>query len=75
MKEFGIQDMAVAAVLRNVGFSILKINKIGNKGTFVFEDTEDLHETVKDYYNGNLTVCPKAYFEDIRSVKAQLYSS
>jgi hypothetical protein len=57
--EFKTTDIILAAYLRLNGFSLVRIEKQGNKGTFVFDDVDE--DVVNTYDFGNARVEPVAF--------------
>lgn len=59
MNEYKTSDIILAAYLRLNGFTMARIDKQGNKGTFVFEDVDDA--VINTYDFGNAQVEPVAF--------------
>lgn len=66
MKEYNTTDIILAACLRIHGFEVERIEKQGNKGTFVFVDIPE--KFVADYDLGKILVEPIAFNNAIKSL-------
>ncbi len=64
--EFKTTDIILAAFLRLNGFSLVRIEKQGNKGTFVFDDVDETLVHTYDY--GNALVEPVAFNNMIKQL-------
>ena len=58
-EEFRTTDIVLAAFLRLNGCSMLTIDKVGQRGTFVFVNVSD--DLIKTYDLGNALVEPVAF--------------
>lgn len=72
---FSTCDMALAATL-SLFQPIVAIerNNGSSKAYFCFERQGDLEELVSLYWRGELRVEPQAYFNQLKIIKARLYS-
>lgn len=59
LEEFQTSDIILAAYLRLQGSTMARIDKEGNKGTFVFTNVDDNHLQTFDF--GNALVEPVAF--------------
>lgn len=68
-------DLGLTTVL-SLYFSIVSINKQPNsrKVFFSFEQTKELSDLIQTYWRGELRIEPKTYFDQLRTIKARLYS-
>lgn len=60
------QDIVLAATLKVLGFNLNRIEKNGNKGTFVFNSVDE--KVIEDYDLGNLLVEPVAFNSAIKAL-------
>jgi hypothetical protein len=60
------QDIVLAATLKVLGFKLSRIDKVGNKGTFVFDDVQE--SIVNDFYVGRCCVEPVAFNSSIKAL-------
>ena len=68
-------DLGLTVVL-SLYFSIVSINRQPNsrKVFFSFEQTKELSDLIQTYWRGELRIEPKTYFDQLRTIKARLYS-
>ncbi|MBI4065334.1 hypothetical protein HY409_03115 [Candidatus Gottesmanbacteria bacterium] len=67
-------DLALVTTL-SLFFPIQSIDKsIPRKAQFVFQKTRELEQAVSDYWQQKLSVEPQAYFNQLKFIKARLYS-
>ena len=75
-KEYSTTDFYTTAVLIATDFEVLRITKEGvnNKvKRFHFEDTVELHKTIKNYLNGKLEGSLRNFKNAIESVKDMVH--
>jgi hypothetical protein len=66
MSNFETQDIVLAATLKVFGFKLDRIEKTGNKGTFIFSDVTP--SVVIDFDTGNCKVEPIAFNNAIKAL-------
>lgn len=66
MRTVNTQDIVLAATLKVLGFNLNRIEKNGNKGTFVFDSVDE--KVIEDYDLGNLLVEPVAFNSAIKAL-------
>ena len=68
-------DLGLTVVL-SLYFPIVSINRQPNshKAYFSFEQTKELTDLIQTYWRGELRIEPKTYFDQLRTIKARLYS-
>ncbi len=68
-------DLGLTTVL-SLYFPIVSINRSPNshKAFFSFEQTKELNNLIQSYWRGELRIEPKTYFDQLRTIKARLYS-
>jgi hypothetical protein len=71
------QDMGLAVALRCKGFNLSTLEQpaTGKRITFRFEASQGLDEAAQAYWNGNLMVDAKTYWNESKSLKARLYGT
>lgn len=73
-KTYNTSDLSLATTL-SIWCPIQKIVKSNpRKSTFIFEKTENLLKLVDAYYRDEIKVSPQTFFNQLRAVKARLYS-
>jgi hypothetical protein len=65
-KTIETQDIVLAAALKVLGYRLDTIQKVGNKGIFLFSDVDEA--TVNDYDLGNLKVEPVSFNSAIKAL-------
>lgn len=65
-KTMETQDIVLAATLKVMGYRLDHIEKIGNKGIFMFTEVDE--HVVSDYDLGNLLVEPVAFNSAIKAL-------
>jgi hypothetical protein len=65
-KQIQTQDIVLAASLKVLGFNLNRIEKNGNKGTFIFDNVDD--SVILDYDLGNLRIEPVAFNSAIKAL-------
>jgi hypothetical protein len=74
-KLFRTSDLALATTI-SLFYPIEAIDKQNpRKAYFVFKREEGLDELIEKYWKGELRIEPKAFFNQLRVVKARLYGS
>jgi hypothetical protein len=66
IRTVNTQDIVLAATLKVLGFNLNRIEKNGNKGTFVFDSVDE--KIIEDYDLGNLAVEPVAFNSAIKAL-------
>ncbi|MBI2085951.1 hypothetical protein HYT74_01270 [Candidatus Daviesbacteria bacterium] len=68
-------DLALTSVLA-LYFPLETIDKTQNpyKAQFVFKRDRQLDQLIESYWHGKVRVEPQAYFNQLKSIKARLYS-
>jgi len=64
--EYKTSDIVLASFLRLSGLEIIRIEKVGMKGTFVFDGVDD--ELIQTYDFGRARVEPTAFNNMIKSL-------
>lgn len=72
---FVSSDLALVAVI-SLYFPIAIINKDNpKKAVFVFNRSQNLNKLADKYWNKKLLVEPRAYFDQLKAIKARLYAN
>jgi hypothetical protein len=73
---FATSDLALAATLLTLGFPLVDIEmgQMRNRAQFIFDQSDDLQETIRLYWKRELAVEPETYFHSIKSIKNRLYA-
>lgn len=64
--EYSTSDIVLAAYLKICGVNMIRIDKVGNKGTFIFSDDAFNHLTAFDTGNGQVE--PVAFNNTVRQL-------
>ena len=65
-------DLATALVCRQ--HQLVRLNfLVPKRATFVFDDSEKLRADVEAFYNDQLTISAKTYFNNLRDLKSRIY--
>lgn len=68
-------DMALAAALLCEGYPLFDLDRDDPRRVcFVFTSSEALSGTVNGYWNDQLQVSPKQYFDQIKHLKTRIYA-
>lgn len=68
-------DLSLAATLVAWGFQMLDMDKSNyKKALFVFENNENLSESIRSYWDNSKPVLPKILLGNLKDLKSQIYS-
>lgn len=73
--EFPTRDLYVAAVLKQAGIHILRVEDSNGRGVFVFHACKEIEQLTRDYFNGTLRVEPQSLFSAWKALKSAAYSA
>ena len=74
-KLFITFDIAIAASLVTVGHKVQKIDKRNpKKASFIFISSDELNQSIQDYWNDELNINARSLLDAIRMIKARLYN-
>lgn len=74
-ENFITNDFPLAVSLLCSGLTIIKLSKAGqNRVSFVFEKSEETERVVQAFWNDELRVEPKGFFNKQKELKARIYS-
>ena len=69
-----IRDLGLAAALSSLNFEIVGTETDAKGRTqFIFSDTPELQNAVKDYWANSLDVKARYYFDAIKMLKSRIY--
>lgn len=74
---FSTYDLGCSAGLIGVGYELLRIEKVKgeSKALFIFQRSDELEESARQYWKDDLGVSALSYFNALKTLKNQLYSS
>ena len=71
MKEFQTSDLYLAAYCQALGFELLRLDRRGHQGVFVFDLEDESESTIKsDFHSGKGTVSALEYANACKALKA-----
>ncbi len=73
--EFSTRDLYLAAVLKQAGIPIHRVEDSNGRGVFVFRACKEIEALTRDYFNGALRVDPQGLFAVWKSLKSAAYSA
>lgn len=74
-RTFISSDLAIVAVL-SLYCPIVEVDKTDSrKAQFVFERTTKLDSLLNKYWKQELLIEPRAYFDQLKAIKARLYAN
>ena len=74
--QFKTSDLSLCATLVYYGYAIEKIDKTNpRKAEFIIKQNDQLDKILQDFWNYQLKVEPKAYFNFLKELKSRLYSN
>ncbi|PIP30675.1 hypothetical protein COZ22_01405 [bacterium (Candidatus Howlettbacteria) CG_4_10_14_3_um_filter_37_10] len=73
---YSTNDFALAVTLLCLGFIIINLDKTNPvKVYFLFERSNRLDQAINDFWNNQILVNPKVFFNTQKELKARIYSS
>jgi hypothetical protein len=74
-QEYRTSDLACASAL-SLFVSVLDLDKSDpRRAQFIFKRTEELDELIEQFRMQELSVEPRAYFDQIKALKTRLYET
>jgi len=73
-EEFRTSDFYVAVFCKTKGMKLTGMDKSNPRSVFIFEDQDDREEMIRNYWDACAIVEPKAFVENIRSLRQMLFS-
>jgi len=71
---FRTADLAITAALSVSGFVVDEVERVSpSRSVFIFRDSAQLQEAVKQYWRCELRIEPQAYFNQLKVLKARIY--
>lgn len=72
---FVSSDLAIVAVI-SLYYPIIEVDKTNpHKAQFVFERNPKLNSLLDRYWKQELLIEPRAYFDQLKAIKARLYAN
>lgn len=73
---FSVADLACCAALISNGHKLLalKRNDFSRRVQFLFEHDQKIEITEAQFWNDELLVNPRTYFDNLKAVKSRIYS-
>jgi hypothetical protein len=72
---YATADLGLSAALVCLGVSLLELDRSNpRKMRFVFGDSPDIARYEADFWSDRLSVNPRAYFDNLKMLKARIYS-
>lgn len=71
--EQAYSDFGLISALVACSFDIRRTEKEGTRVFFYFNDSNDLQDTVNDYWAGKLMVSARQYFDATKMLKSRIY--
>jgi hypothetical protein len=72
--KFETPELSLASALLALGFIPLIEKTNSRKVIFKFEKTPELDKAISDFWNNNLKLNPKQYWNCVRELKARMYA-
>ena len=73
--EFITFDLGLSSALVTMGYEIISIDKTERKKVkFIFQDSEGLCKATKEYWNNELKINARTFFENQKMLKNRIYS-
>ena len=72
-KEFNTRDITLAATLVASDFNVEVKHGDGNRCNFLFEDSPELQEAIRAYWNQSLELEATKLFNALKNLKARIY--
>ena len=73
--QFHTNDLALAATLVVCGYKLTQVDR-GNprRVIFIFDNSFQLAAAIDSYWQDELSVSPKKYFDTVRDLKSRIYN-
>lgn len=74
-ETFVSSDLAIVATI-SLYCPIIKVDKTNpRKAQFIFERNSNLESVLNKYWNKELLIEPRVYFDQLKAIKARLYAN
>lgn len=70
--EYQTTTLNLASTL-SIFFPLIRVDYVGKRATFIFEDSPELQDTVKAYWDDTLSVPPQKLLTVVKQLKARIY--
>lgn len=75
VKTFSTYDLGLASALVSKGQSLIGLeNSRRGKTRFVFDSAPEIEEIAGRYWDNNLKICARTFFENQKMLKSRIYS-
>ena len=71
--EQRFKDFGLVAALVSVGFAIDRTEREQRTMFFIFKDSTELTDAVRNYWSGALEVSARSYFDNTKMLKSLIY--
>lgn len=72
--EYSTRDIYLASVIKLSGIPIIRLERSGGRGIFIFPASEGINEIIRKYFNNEMRVDPKGLFETWKTLKSMVFS-
>lgn len=70
-KDYKTKNLYLAAILKTLGHNVITLENENNTPTkyFVFDESDELQNDIKSFWNNELKVMAKEFYDNVRSLK------
>lgn len=73
--DINIRDLGLAAALISCGFEMTRTERDANgRAYFIFDQTEEVNNTIRDFWANKLCVKARQYSDDTKMLKGRIYA-
>jgi Domain of unknown function (DUF5659) len=73
-KQFSTQDFYLAALLLARGNKLVDFFRKSGYTTFIFSETEEIRESIKNFYEENAMIDANKYGRSVKNLKSLIHS-
>lgn len=74
-KNYTTYDLGLSAALITIGCKLVGIEKTNPKRVlFIFQGEEEIEKKVESFWNNEMIVSPRHYFDNIKMLKNRIYA-
>ena len=73
--KYSTNDLYLAGGLLASGRKLLRLDWLGGRASFIFEDLAKCEQASRLYWSGNLRVAAKGFADALRTLKDRLYEN
>jgi len=70
---FSTSELPLAALLLYKGYKLTIVDKHNPRSVFIFEQSEQLDQSVQEFWANEARVEPLAFFNSIKAIKSRIY--